>query len=178
MASWTPEQKVKEQIEAVKAQLIDSHGREKEQLQAKLSKMEKSLESALITSVAAQALAEQKGSVRLLMPHIERQTRLREVDGKYTVEVIGTDGNPRLSGNDAHVMSISELVVEMKSQNDFASAFEGSGASGTGATGGHRGTGYSGNNPWKKETLNITEQFKLTKENPQLAAQLKAQAGA
>lgn len=179
MASWTPEQKVKEQIDAVKTQLLDSHGKEKTKLEAKLASMTKSLEGALITSVASQALAEQKGSVKLLMPHIERQTRLREVDGKYSVEVIGPDGNPRLCGADAHAMSISELVTEMKSQKDFASAFEGSGASGTGAggNGGKGGAGSGQKNPWKKETLNITEQFTIMRDDPQLAETLKAEAG-
>lgn len=33
------------------------------------------------------------------------------------------------------------------------------------------------NNPWAKDTFNMTEQSKLTKENPTLAAQLKAAAG-
>ena len=47
----------------------------------------------------------------------------------------------------------------------------GGGASGSTTT--HTST----KNPWKKETLNITEQILLTKENPTLAAQLKAQAG-
>lgn len=31
-------------------------------------------------------------------------------------------------------------------------------------------------NPWKKETFNLTKQAEILKENPQLAAQLKAQA--
>jgi len=33
------------------------------------------------------------------------------------------------------------------------------------------------NNPWKKETFNLTEQGRITKSNPALAAKLKAQAG-
>ena len=33
------------------------------------------------------------------------------------------------------------------------------------------------NNPWKKETFNLTEQMLITKEKPELAAMLKAQAG-
>ncbi len=32
-------------------------------------------------------------------------------------------------------------------------------------------------NPWKKETYNLTEQIRINKENPTLAAQLKAAAG-
>ena len=138
MAAWTPEQKVKEQIEAVKTQLLDAHGKEKSKLEERLGRLSKQLESAMITSVATQAIAEHKGSVKVLMPHVERQTRLREVDGKFVVEVLGEDGNPRLTGTDAHPMTIGELVATMKTQNDFACAFEGSGASGSGAAGSHR----------------------------------------
>jgi hypothetical protein len=134
MATWEPEQKVKEQIEAVKSQMMDAHGKEKAKLQERLDKLSKSLEEAMIISVASQELAKEKGSVRLLMPHIRQQTRLREADGKFVVEVMGSDGNPRLTGSDGHPMSISELVAEMKTQNDFASAFEGTGATGSGAT--------------------------------------------
>ena len=45
--------------------------------------------------------------------------------------------------------------------------------------GGAPGSGTSKptiDNPWKDETFNLTEQSRLTKENPTLAAQLKAQA--
>jgi len=46
--------------------------------------------------------------------------------------------------------------------------------------GGASGSGSkitSTNNPYKKETFNLTEQMRLEKEKPELAAQLKAQAG-
>jgi len=135
MANWEPEQKVKEQIEAVKSQMMDAHAKEKAKLEEKLKKLVSSLEEAMIVSVASQELAKQKGSVRLLMPHIRQQTRLREADGSFIVEVMGEDGNPRLVGSDGHPMSIAELVAEMKTQDDFASAFEGTGATGSGATG-------------------------------------------
>ena len=139
MANWTPEQKVKEQIDAVRTQLLDAHGKEKAKLDERLTRLNKQLETAMITSVATQAIAENKGSIKLLMPHVERQTRLREIDGKFVVEVIGADGNPRLVGSQGTAMTISELVAEMKTQNDFASAFEGTNASGSGATGGSGG---------------------------------------
>jgi hypothetical protein len=35
---------------------------------------------------------------------------------------------------------------------------------------------YTGSNPWKKETFNLTQQAKILKENPELAKQLQAQA--
>jgi len=48
-------------------------------------------------------------------------------------------------------------------------------SSGGGATG-SRTTKTSGNNPWAKETLNLTEQGKILKENPTLAQSLKTEA--
>jgi len=142
MASWSSDDKVKEQIAAVKSQMADAHNQEKAGYETRLASLVKSLEEAMIVSVASQALAEQKASVKLLMPHIRQQSRLREADGKFVTEVIGADGNPRLTGTDGHAMTIPELVAEMKGQDDFANAFDGTGASGTGAHGsnGQRGT--------------------------------------
>jgi len=37
-------------------------------------------------------------------------------------------------------------------------------------------TDYKGKNPWSKETFNLTEQGKISKENPELAKVLKSQA--
>lgn len=158
MANWTPEQKVKEQIEAVKSQMMDAHGKEKAKLEEKLNNLTSSLEDAMIISVASQELAKEKGSVRLLMPHIRQQTRLREADGRFVVEVMGEDGTPRLTGSDGHPMSIAELVAEMKTQDDFTSAFEGTGASGTGATGG-------GNPPKKMKENTISADDKDSVES-------------
>lgn len=53
-------------------------------------------------------------------------------------------------------------------------------AQGGGGGSGYRdgGGGNSQRNPWSKDTFNLTEQIQLGKNNPQLAAQLKAAAGA
>jgi hypothetical protein len=51
----------------------------------------------------------------------------------------------------------------------------GGGAAGTGA-GGAAGSGRSVKNPFRKETWNLTEQMKLQKSDPGLAARLKAAA--
>jgi hypothetical protein len=68
--------------------------------------------------------------------------------------------------------------VETWARGDEAAAFlPPSGKSGGGAnpTGGHGGGGRV--NPWKAETLNLTEQGRIMREDPALAAQLKAAAG-
>lgn len=49
------------------------------------------------------------------------------------------------------------------------------GGSGSGYRDG--GGGNSQRNPWAKDTLNLTEQIRIGRENPQLAAQMKAAAG-
>lgn len=49
---------------------------------------------------------------------------------------------------------------------------------GAGATGSGSGSAVSGVvNPWKKESKNYTEQARLLKESPDVAAQLKSEAG-
>ena len=50
----------------------------------------------------------------------------------------------------------------------------GGGAVGSGAGGSQRGGGQV--NPWSKATLNLTEQAKIMKSNPGLAARLEASA--
>ncbi len=51
-------------------------------------------------------------------------------------------------------------------------------AQGGGGSGYRDGGPAQAKNPWAKDTLNLTEQIMLTQSNPQLAAQMKAAAGA
>lgn len=138
MANWTPEEKVKQQIEAIKTAMLDSHGKEKSGLQKKLDALTKQLNGALITSAATQALVKHKarGDGTLLLPHVERQVRMRETEnGQFMVEVVDENGNVRVNGAGKN-MSIEELVESMKKSDAFAPGFDGSGASGSGAAGG------------------------------------------
>jgi hypothetical protein len=50
-------------------------------------------------------------------------------------------------------------------------------AQGAGGSGYHAGNGGRAVNPWAKETLNLTEQGRLLRDNPQQAQQLMAAAG-
>lgn len=51
------------------------------------------------------------------------------------------------------------------------------GAKGSGALGGQDNKGTKINNPWKRETRNLTEQMRIARENPELAKRLKIEAG-
>jgi hypothetical protein len=56
------------------------------------------------------------------------------------------------------------------------SLLKSTGAGGSGYQRGGSGAAANVKNPWKRETLNLTEQGKLVRENPALAAQLKEAA--
>jgi hypothetical protein len=83
-------------------------------------------------------------------------------------KILSTDGNFR---------TVKDAL------NAYLSGAEGKvflqpGGSGGGAPGSGTAKPPFTANPWSGKTLNLTEQARLLKENPALAATLKAQAGA
>ena len=140
MAKWEPEEKVKEQIEAIKAQLTDKHKTELDKKHEELANLTKQLEQVMIDELATKEIVAQGGiktSPTVLLPYIRGITRMRQVDGKFVSEVVGADGNARISPatNSTGTMTIAELITEMKGQEAFSPLFNGSGATGSGATG-------------------------------------------
>lgn len=113
----------------------------KKQLDSKdseLKAMTAQLESNIVDAAATSAISSKNGNVRLLLPHVKSQIRMRRTDnGSYIAEVVDPSGNARLSSKTGSMepMSIDELVAEMAHDDTFGSAFRGSGASGSGAVG-------------------------------------------
>jgi hypothetical protein len=97
------------------------------------------------------------------------------VNGAVVVKVLDKDGHPRIK--DANTdFTVADLLAELKEQRP--GLFKAENKSGIGInpkTGAGGGTGQV--NPWAKETFNRTEQGILTNTKPELAKQLKAQAG-
>lgn len=141
------EGKVKDQIEAIKRNLAETHEKEKAKWTETNQALEQQLQRHLIESAAAMALGKHKGDPDLLMPHIAQTVRaVRGEDGKYVLRVLNPDGTEVLSkqsGKGAEPMGVEEYVGgALKSR--FPAAFEGTGATGSGATGSQRsgsGTG-------------------------------------
>jgi hypothetical protein len=120
-------------FEAAKAQLLERHNGELQTRDGKIGKLTKTVENLLIDQAATAALAEAKGSVDLLLPHVQRHTRVRENDdGSFVVEVVDKAGNARIGNGRGDPMTIKELVQEMRQSDAFGRAFEGSGQSGSG----------------------------------------------
>lgn len=162
--------------EKVKAQLVESHKKDLTKKDEEVAKMRASLESYLVDAAATATIAELKGVPQLLLPHVKSSVKVIEADGRYTVQVIDANGTPRINGK-GEMLTIRDLVEEMKQSDVFGRAFEASGTSGSGS-GGNAAPGSSGTkNPWKQESFNMTEQGRILNENRSLAEQLAKEAG-
>jgi len=134
-------------IEAAQKQLIERHNAELGTVKTKADGYLAQVRALLIDNVATAALAEQKGSVDLLLPHVQKHTRLKETDdGKFIVEVVDKDGNPRIGDSKGTPMSVNQLVAEMRQSEAYGRAFEGTAASGSGTRPGSAG-GTGGSTP-------------------------------
>lgn len=141
------EGKPSEKVEAVRRALSEDFAKKEAALAAKLEKREAQLKRDRIRAEAAQALSKHKGDAALLMPHIESVLSAVETDnGDYKVKVLGPDGSElwsKASGSAGDPMPVDEYVASVLKQR-FPSAFEGTGSSGSGATGSARAGGTNG----------------------------------
>lgn len=147
MASWTPEDKVKQQIEARERQLVERHKKEKVDSESKVTRLKAALEKNLITTAATSAIARHRGVPELLLPVVERHVKMVESsDGEFSAQVVTKDGTPQISTKTGSVdpMTIDEFVENLRSSPDFGRAFEGTGASGSGSSGTTASTGFKG----------------------------------
>lgn len=140
--NWKPEGEIENRIKLIKEELATANASEKKALSTKLSRAEAQLKKTLVTNTAVTALQKAGGNVMLLLPHVERNIRMREVDSEdnpYLVEVINPDtGDVRVGDGSGNPMSIDQLILSFKERDEFASAFKASGASGSGAGSGAR----------------------------------------
>jgi hypothetical protein len=133
-------------FEAAKAQLLEKHGQEITARDERIGKLTGAMDKLVRQAAATAAIAEAKGSVELLLPHVLASTRVKETDdGAFTVEVIDAAGNVRIANGKGDPMDLKALVAEMRSTETFARAFDGDGQSGSGKLADHgKGGGLSG----------------------------------
>jgi hypothetical protein len=140
---WTPDDKTKELVEGTKKQLAEKFTAELTDKEKALAQRDNQIAELLIVSAATSAAASLKGNVKLLLPHIKSQCRVVMKDGVPVAQVIGENGNPRLSlkaGSTAE-MTVPEFVESLRDNPDFAVCFAGSGSKGSG---GHKGSAADG----------------------------------
>lgn len=126
------------EFDKLRQQMVEQHTRELGKRDEQAKRLQSRLERQLIDAEATRTLADQKGNVTLLMPHIKARTKVVERDGDYAVVVVDEQGNPRVNAK-GEPLTINELVGEMRTSDVFASAFAASGNSGTGGAGEPKG---------------------------------------
>lgn len=106
-------------------------------------------------------------NAELLSDYISK--RLKHTDEGLKV----TDASGNLT-----ISTVEELTREFQSDTRFSALLRGNQSSGGGANGGDKkgGGAANGDNPWSKDNFNLTKQGEITKNDPDLAAQLKTAA--
>ena len=154
-------------FEAAKKQLVEKHGQALEEREDRIKALSGQIDNLIREQRATTALAAEKGSVDLLLPHVLNMTRTVERDGKWDVEVVDRDGNVRIDGNGKN-MTIEGLVAEMKQPGSaFERAFDASGQSGSGKQPGKQSPGGSGQ--LKRSQMTLQQKADYQREHGQEA---------
>ena len=141
-------------LAAVETKLENATGSDeqlREQLKTNKATYETSLKSKdgyiselLIDQVAATELESQKGSLKLLAPHIRSRCKVVETDdGRYRVSALDEQGREMLD-DEGRPCGVKQLVAALKADEAYAGAFAGEERGGTGGAGGGRGGGGGG----------------------------------
>lgn len=128
-------EKLKGEFDATLAKTVSAKDEE-------ISKMKRSLQKNMVEREAIAALAKHKGSPELLLPILRDRVALVEEDGELQVRVLDKDGEPESDGRGGF-KSVDALVAEMRADEKYARAFDGTGRTGSGARPGERGKGVS-----------------------------------
>lgn len=118
-------------LEAETKKLTTKYGGEITARDQKINALNGQVDKLARRQEAVAAIAEAKGEVALLLPHVMGQTRTEITDDGVKVVVLDADGNERANSK-GEAMTIAELIAEMRSQDTYARAFDGDQQSGTG----------------------------------------------
>lgn len=118
----------------LRTDLEKAHAKALEEKDGVVRKMHTKLERHLIEKEAISAIAAAKGVPELLLPHILKQVKVVEDGDDYTVQVVDSSGDPRGNAKGG-LMTIADLVAELKTNTTYARAFDGDERSGSGSSG-------------------------------------------
>lgn len=134
----------KGQWDQLKAQMNEKHAAQikaKDELitseQKKSHDLMGKVERHMIKAEALRAIAENKGISQLLLPFVIEHLRMGD---DFTITVVDDKGEPKVNGAGDPLTPI-EFVGEMRANEIFSRAFEGTGSSGSGMRPGGSGSG-------------------------------------
>ena len=128
------------EVETVRTTMQKAHEKEVTKLRSEIDGMNATLEEVLIENEVRAVSSDPtiKANAVLLMPHIRQQTKIVKVEddaGKVRFEARAIDPKTKQERVDGkgNPLNVRGLVAELKGNADYADAFQGSGASGSGA---------------------------------------------
>jgi len=135
LAAHTREARAKAEgdFESLKSQLVAQHNSEREKLAARTKKVEGKLFNVLGHSVAEAELAKRNVPAKLLMPHLLPHIRVVEDGDDFSVTIVDSKGNARISDASGSAMTIAQLVDEVLADPAFDSVVPANVSSGGGA---------------------------------------------
>lgn len=107
--------------------------REKTELEQKVLARDKKIHQLVAENVAKDAIEQAGGKPKVLLPHILANVKVIEEDGDFVPVVLDAKGNERPAKSGDKRFTLEDLVSELKADDEFAGAFNGTGASGSGA---------------------------------------------
>ncbi|MDH0157350.1 hypothetical protein [Stutzerimonas stutzeri] len=175
IAEGKTQEVIERKIEKVNAQhkaAMESSSKRVAELEAALAERDAKLSEIMIDNAAIQAASEfgieGEGKLKIITM-LARQA--------FKVE----DGQPIMRDADGQIITGEKGPITQKEWIDRIVRQEHGyllpTAKGVGSQGGKQGAQIA-SNPFKKDSLNLTEQARVQRENPQLAARLKAEAAA
>lgn len=158
------------------AKELDRVLKEKDDLTLNMAQIEGELNKTVLGYETAMVAATAKCiNPELLSMMIEREAKMEILEnGQRVVRFLDENGEERLCPKSGKPFTLAQRIDEMKQDPTTAILFEGASA---GAGSRSMNGGKVANNPWKEETMNITEQGRIMKENPDLAKRLASEAG-
>lgn len=133
----------------LRAQMNEKHQADLKVKDETIGQMRKRLQAELVDAKAVSAIASAKGVPDLLLPHVQRFTK---VDDDFNVVVVDAKGDPRVNGK-GEPLTIADLVSEMRASEVYGRAFEASGNTG----GGTRPANGGGGNPQVKRKADLKD---------------------
>ena len=168
---------VQQKTEKLNGQLTDLR-KQLEEVSREKSALESAITQRDVKDVAKDTMRDLGVEQKILGPHV--YGALKPIDDEGTPRVVAHDsqGSPILSKKTpGSYMDAAEYIESFREDPVLKVAFPASGQSG----GGTRTTAKVSapdKNPWAEGSRNLTEQMRIQKSDPQLAAELMAAAGA
>ncbi len=172
----TLQSKHKQELSVFKTKLEEVNTAKTEEI----GNMHLALEKQLKDKEIIAAIAEAKGNIPILMPHVSEFIKvLKDDTGDYAARVTDSNGTVRIN-DEGKSMTISEFVTELREKKEFQGEgiFAKDQQSGGSGSEGNQDAGETGEkNPFSEKHFNLTEQGRLFKTNLAEYNRLKKAAG-